>query len=239
MRSEYVSGNYFATLGVSSYAGRLLNENDDTPGAAPTLVLSYRTWQTEFAADPAVVGSTVYVQTNPFVVAGIAPPGFFGDRIITNPLDFWMPLASEPVLEGDNSALKGIDELWLYPMGRVRPGINTGALQAKLSVVLRQWLATRPTYSDHGGTALIPRQHVILAPQQHLQRRHLQLRDCAHDHEHALHPQVAHHCRHRICICNRGQHNLRAAQLLQFGRRVLRLVVDIRSCQSDLGPLPD
>ena len=35
MRSEYVSGNYFATLGVGAYAGRLLNENDDTPGAAP------------------------------------------------------------------------------------------------------------------------------------------------------------------------------------------------------------
>ena len=38
MRSEYVSGNYFATLGVGAYAGRLLNESDDTPAAAPALV---------------------------------------------------------------------------------------------------------------------------------------------------------------------------------------------------------
>jgi macrolide transport system ATP-binding/permease protein len=76
MRSEYVSGNYFSTLGVGPYAGRLLNENDDTPGAAPTLVLSYKTWQSDFAADHAIVGSTVYVETHPFVVAGIAPPGF-------------------------------------------------------------------------------------------------------------------------------------------------------------------
>ena len=60
------------------------------------LVLSYKTWQTEFAADPGIVGSTVYVQTHPFRVAGIAPPGFFGDRVIPNPPDFWMPLASEP-----------------------------------------------------------------------------------------------------------------------------------------------
>ena len=164
MRSEYVSGNYFATLGVGAYAGRLLNENDDTPAAAPTLVLSYKTWQAEFASDPAIVGSTVYVQLHPFVVAGVAPPGFFGDRVIANPPDFWMPLASEPVLEGANSALKGVDELWLYPLGRVRSGVNIGALQAKLSVTLRQWLATRPTYADRGGTALIPRQHVILAP---------------------------------------------------------------------------
>ena len=164
MRSEYVSGNYFKTLGVGAYAGRLFNENDDTPAAAPTLVLSYKTWQANFAADPAIVGSTVYVQTHPFVVAGIAPPGFFGDRIIANPPDFWMPLANETVLEGSNSPVKDPDSLWLYPLGRVRPGVNTGALQAKLSVILRQWLATRPTYSDHGGAAIIPRQHVVLAP---------------------------------------------------------------------------
>ncbi len=164
MRSEYVSGNYFETLGVGAYAGRLLNKNDDTPSAAPTLVLSYKTWQADFAADPAIVGSTVYVQTHPFVVAGIAPPGFFGDRIIAKPPDFWMPLANETVLEGSNSSLKDPDSLWLYPLGRVRPGANMSALQTKLSVILRQWLATRPTYSDHGGAAMIPRQHVVLTP---------------------------------------------------------------------------
>jgi macrolide transport system ATP-binding/permease protein len=164
LRSEYVSGNYFATLGVGAYAGRLLNESDDTPGAAPTLVLSYAAWQADFAADPAVVGSTVYVQLQPFVVAGIAPPNFFGDRVIANPPDVWMPFASETVLEGANSALKNDDTLWLYPLGRVRPGVNINALQAKLSVTLRHWLAARPIFTDHGGAALIPRQHVVVAP---------------------------------------------------------------------------
>lgn len=164
MRSEYVSGNYFATLGVGAYAGRLLNEIDDTRGATPALVLSYQTWQADFAADPAIIGSTVYVQMHPFVVVGIAPPGFFGDRVIANPPDFWMPLTSERMLEGANSALENADSLWLYPLGRVRPGVNLQALQAKLSATLRQWLTTRPTYSGHGGAALIPRQHVILAP---------------------------------------------------------------------------
>jgi macrolide transport system ATP-binding/permease protein len=164
LRSEYVSGNYFATLGVGAYAGRVLNETDDTSGAAPALVLSYKTWQADFAADSAIVGSTVYIQMHPFVVVGIAPPGFFGDRVIANPPDFWMPLASEPVLEGANSALKGDDELWLYPLGRLRSGVHIGTLEAKLSVTLRRWLATRPMYADHGGAALIPRQHVILAP---------------------------------------------------------------------------
>ena len=164
MHSEYVSGNYFVTLGVGAYAGRPLNESDDTTAAAPALVVSYRTWQTDFAADPRVVGSTIYVQTHPFTVVGVAPRGFFGDRIIPNPPDFWMPLASEPVIEGANSALKQSNEEWLYPIGRVRPGINIGMLQAKLSAALRQWLLTQSSFTDHGGAALIPRQHVMIVP---------------------------------------------------------------------------
>ena len=164
MHTEFVSGNYFSTLGVGAYAGRLLNERDDTPEAPPVLVLSYSTWQADFAANPGIIGSTVYLQMHPFVVVGVAPPNFFGDRVIANPPDFWMPLASEPVLEGANSALKVNDQLWLYPLGRVRPGVNMGSLQTKLSVALRQWLVTRPAYTERGGAALIPRQHVILTP---------------------------------------------------------------------------
>ena len=164
MQSEYVSGNYFATLGVGAYAGRLLNERDDTPRATPVLVLSYSSWQADFGADPAILGSTVFVQLHPFVVVGIAPPNFFGDRVVPNPPDFWMPLASEPVIEGANSALMRGYQLWLYPLGRVRPGTNIGSLQAKLSDTLRQWLDEQPGFTGHGGAALVPRQHVVLAP---------------------------------------------------------------------------
>ena len=162
MRTEFVSGNYFTTLGIGAFAGRLFNQNDDVLGATPTLVLSYKSWSTDFAADPNIVGSTIYVQLHPFVVAGVAPPGFFGDRVISNPPDAWLPLATEPVLEGANSALKQSDELWLYPLGRLRPGADVTAVQTKVSAALQQWLSVQPTFTKHGGAALIPRQHVIL-----------------------------------------------------------------------------
>ncbi len=164
LRSEYVSGNYFSTLGVGAYAGRPFGESDDRPGSATTLVLSYRAWKTEFGGDPAIVGSTVDIQTVPFTVVGIAPPGFFGDRIVSIPPDFWLPLATEPVLEGKNAARDQKDTAWLYSIGRLRAGVNTGPLQAKLSSVLRQWLYNAPGYPEHGGAAVIPRQHVVLAP---------------------------------------------------------------------------
>jgi ABC-type antimicrobial peptide transport system permease subunit len=75
-----------------------------------------------------------------------------------------MPLATEPYLLGANSILHNTDSNWLYALGRVRPGTEVGALQAKLSVALRQWLATRPLYTDNGGVGEIPKQHVIIVP---------------------------------------------------------------------------
>jgi macrolide transport system ATP-binding/permease protein len=167
MRSEYVSGNYFGTLGVGSYAGRPLIPSDDKPGAAPVLVLSYQIWQSDFAGDRGVVGSTVYLQTHPFTVVGIAPPGFFGDRVIERPPDFWVPLANEPTIEGAGTSLwsqGNEDTAWLYLLGRVRPHANLAALQAKLSVDLRQWMSTRAAFTADGGVSQIPRQHVVLVP---------------------------------------------------------------------------
>ena len=167
LRSEFVSGNYFATLGVGSYAGRPFTANDDRAGAAPVVVLSYAAWQSDFGGEPGTVGSTVYVQGHPFTVAGIAPRGFFGDRIVERPPDIWIPLSNEPTIEGAGTSLRrqgDEDEAWLYLLGRVRPNTSIQALQAKISVQLRQWMWQQAEYSGHGGAAFIPRQHVVLAP---------------------------------------------------------------------------
>ena len=167
LRSEYVSANYFATLGVGAHAGRPLTQDDDKSGAPPVLVLSYAAWKSNFAGDPAIVGSTVQVQTHPFTVVGIAPPSFFGDRVVERPPDFWMPVSDEPIVEGRGSDLwpKGDeDTAWFYLLGRVRPQTSIPALQAKLSAILRQWMFAHVQYTAHGGAALIPRQHVVLSP---------------------------------------------------------------------------
>lgn len=167
LRSEFVSGNYFATLGVVTYLGRPFTANDDRSGAPPVVVLSYAAWQSDFAGDAGIVGSTVYIQAHPFTVAAIAPPGFFGDRIVERPPDIWIPLSNEPTIEGAGTSLwrqGDEDEAWLYLLGRVRPNTSIQALQAKLSVQLRQWMSQQAEYTGHGGAAFIPRQHVVLAP---------------------------------------------------------------------------
>ncbi len=148
LNGEFVSGNYFSTLGIGAYAGRVFSDNDDMATASPAVVLSYQAWQGEYASDPSIVRSTIYIQARPFTVIGIAPPGFFGDRVRPNPPDFWIPIQTEPYIRGNNSILHHPDSHWLYPVGRVRPGTNVAALQAKLSGAVRQWLYSRPSMTS-------------------------------------------------------------------------------------------
>lgn len=162
LHGEFVSGNYFTMLGLSAYEGRLFSPGDDIPSAAPVAVLSYRAWQGEYASDPSIVGSTIYIQAKPFTVAGIAPPGFFGDRVSDNPPDVWMPLNAEPYVEPTNPYLHAPEDHWLYALGRVRAGTNIAALQSKLTAALRQWIYSRPQMTANGGMALVPRMRVVL-----------------------------------------------------------------------------
>src|SRR5271166_3121605 len=160
--SEYVSGNYFSTFGIGPFAGRMLMPADDVAGAAPAVVMSYQAWRSDYGGDPSIVGSTLYIQRQPMTVVGVAPPGFFGDRIRENPPALWIPLSSEPVIERETSLLHVPDSNWLYAIGRVKPGVNVGSLQAKMSTTLRVWLGSREEYTRNGGSTEIPKQHVVI-----------------------------------------------------------------------------
>jgi len=164
LHGEFVSGNYFQTLGLGSFEGRLLGDSDDTPNAAPATVISYQSWKGEFASDPHIVGSTIYIQTRPFTVVGITPPGFYGDRVSDSPPDFWLPINTEPYLRGTSSILHHGDSHWLYLLGRARAGQSVPAIQAKMTASLRQWLWTRTVLTQFGGGSIIPKMHVVLTP---------------------------------------------------------------------------
>jgi len=142
LHSELVSGNYFSTFGIQPFAGRLLNAQDDQPGAAPVAVISYRAWQQHFGLDPSVIGATFMVNGQPFTVAGVTPPGFFGDRLRDDPPEVFIPIAFEPVLQPTGSILHLDNQHWLYLIGRMKPGAQPSQVEAQLTTELRQWLPT-------------------------------------------------------------------------------------------------
>ncbi|HEU5458682.1 MAG TPA: ADOP family duplicated permease, partial [Terracidiphilus sp.] len=159
----FVSGNYFRVFGLTPAAGRLFVDADDQKGAPITAVMSYDAWQEDFAGDPSVVGSTFYVNTKPATVIGVAPKGFYGDRIDTNPPKYYLPMNSMDAVIGA-PYFNDPDRQWAYMIGRVKPGTNLAALQAKASALLKQQLATLKTFGDPRAKKVLPRTHVVLTP---------------------------------------------------------------------------
>src|SRR5215471_14401509 len=167
LRSEYVTGNYFTTLGVGAFGGRVLTPDDDKPSAPPVIVLSHHTWLNTFGGDPSVVGATFVVDGHPFEAIGVAPPGFFGETLKGNPPDIWIPIQQEPLLAGGSSLLRQPVSAWLRAIGRLRPGASTDGMAPRLTGVLRQWLQHDSGYPANWMEGVIqglPKQTVAVVP---------------------------------------------------------------------------
>jgi predicted permease len=165
--SEYVDGHFFSTLGIGAYLGRLLTPEDDQPGAAPLLVLSHRAWQATYGSDPSIVGSSFVVEGHPLTVIGIAPAGFFGDTLESDPPDIWVPLQMEPLISADGSLLRQPISAWLRMIGRLKPGATTVGMAPRLTGVLRNWMQYDSGYPSNwmpDVIRMLPKQNLNVVP---------------------------------------------------------------------------
>jgi predicted permease len=162
---EYVSGNFFRTFGVQPWIGRLLTEADDQEGAAPVAVMSYRIWKEKYGSDPSVVGASYQINGQAFTVIGVAAPGFYGAKLAGWGMpDLWLPLTTELLIDGATARLKRPNGNFLDLIGRVRPGINSKSLEAKLKVELHDWLASHVPDMEPGEKQLWQQQTLHLIP---------------------------------------------------------------------------
>jgi predicted permease len=161
---EFVSGNSFDVLGLRPYAGRLLEPADDATGAAPVAVMSFQTWE-QMGRDPSVVGSDWQINGQSVTVVGIAPPGFYSERLSSTPPSFWMPLHLVPAIwPRDADLLVRGQQEWLNLMGRLEPGTSVAAVQARMIVELQAYLRSPLARLQTGDLPLIPRQYLRISP---------------------------------------------------------------------------
>ena len=161
--TEYVSGNSFDTLGLRAYAGRLLNPADDVRGAAPVAVMSFSAWEQKFGRDPSIVGSSFLVNGQPVTVVGIAPSGFFGERMAENPPSLWLPINLNSVIT-QNDQVDHPEIQWLNLIGRISPGTAIEPIQAQMNVELQVFLRSPLSKITGGASTLIPKQYLRLTP---------------------------------------------------------------------------
>ncbi len=162
---QYVSGNFFQTLGVSAWRGRLFVDADDLEGTPPVAVMSFHAWQEKYGSDPSVVGSTYQINRQAFTIIGVAPAGFVGAKMTSWGLpDIWLPLTTEPLLLGKTARIKNTRVDWLDLIGRVRPGTNQKTLQAQLQSELHGWLASHLADMSTQEKAVLQNQTLRLSP---------------------------------------------------------------------------
>ena len=115
----WVSGDFFQALGVTPERGRLLTADDDRRGCgAGVAVVSHRFWQVHLGGRESAIGSTLTILDHPFIIAGVAAPGFTGLEV-GQAFDIALPLCSA-ALSSNN--LDRRELWWLTVMGRLRPG---------------------------------------------------------------------------------------------------------------------
>jgi predicted permease len=133
--ARFVTGNFFSVLGVPAYAGRTFTAaEDEAPGEDPVAVLTYDYWRRRFSGSSAAVGSVMRVNDVAVTIIGVTPPGFRGD-IVGQPLDFWLPMMMDPVIQPHMNLLNDRAWSWVVMMGRLRPGVTLEQARAQLTAV--------------------------------------------------------------------------------------------------------
>jgi putative ABC transport system permease protein len=119
---QFVSGEYFAMLGVRPAIGRLITPDDDVRGGAPdgpVAVISYAYWQRQFAGAPDVPGRRIMFDRVPVTIVGVTPPAFLG-VIVGRSFAIALPVRTQPVLMA--STPYPDDGPWLRVMLRLKRG---------------------------------------------------------------------------------------------------------------------
>jgi predicted permease len=161
IQGQLVSGNYFSLLGVNAALGRVLsNADDQLEKPRPVVVLSYSFWQRQLGADPAIVGRTLTLNGATFSVIGVAPAGFAGVLIATEP-DFWAPLTVQEQFTHDKGRLTDRHSNWLIVVGRMRTGMSAARLQAEMHVLAHHLEIEHPDSNKNLDATVYP---ATLAP---------------------------------------------------------------------------
>jgi len=152
-----VSASYFTALGVRPEAGRFFSGQEDTQqGGAPVAVVSDSYFRRQLGGNGALLGSVIYVDSRPFTLIGVTPPGFHGHIFALQPdvfVPITTPLSDDP---WQTARLTSRESVWLSLGGRLAPGATLAQAQAELSGIARRIAQAYPESHGNRGIAVLP-----------------------------------------------------------------------------------
>ncbi len=127
VQGMHVSADYFAMFGAPVIAGRTFTATEDSPHGGHVTVLSYGLWKSRFGADPGIVGSTIQIDGQPYLIVGIIGRSFVTDV----PADLWVPFQFD---------LTSQDMAHYFTVAaRLRPGVTLPQANAQLRLAADQY----------------------------------------------------------------------------------------------------
>ncbi len=137
--TDVVSANYFSVMGVTPIQGRAFRPEEETPGReAAVAMVSYNYWKKN-GLNPAMLGSTITIDSRPFTVIGILPQGFTGTTQVFAP-EIWLPLGVYDQVANDfetenKSKLDDRAGRQLMVIARLKPGMTAAAAAPALKAL--------------------------------------------------------------------------------------------------------
>jgi predicted permease len=125
LRSGQVSVDYFRLAGIPLSNGRTFTADEDKPGGDHVVLLSQGLWKRRFAGDPSVIGKTMSLSGDPYVVIGVLNESPNARVLEPNP-DVWIPFQLDP-----NTTDQGH---FFQALGRLKPGVSLAQARARIKL---------------------------------------------------------------------------------------------------------
>lgn len=157
-----VSANYFDVLGLKPILGRgFLPEEDQKPGGAPYIVISYRFWQTHFGGDRGIIGRVINLNQHPYTIVGVTTPLFQGSQTGLR-AEIWAPIMMQQQLASTFNRLEHRDIGWLILLGRLQKGVTLQRSQLEINALFGQLVHDFP--NEHRGRKRVTASPLWRAP---------------------------------------------------------------------------
>jgi predicted permease len=162
-----VTAGYFHVLGLHPARGHEFNTNNELPGNGRLVILSDRLWRSRFAADPDIIGRKIMLDSQPFTVAAVMPPGTdhpgneYHGLAHGETVDLWWPFTfrGDPNQRGSH---------YLEVIGRLKSGITPAQAQAEMNGLIAQLAREHPDALEGWQALLVPLYQEIVGPTRRL-----------------------------------------------------------------------
>jgi putative ABC transport system permease protein len=153
VEARYANSGFFPLLGIQPLAGRAFIAEEDKAGTTPSVMISHRLWQNHFGSNPSVLGRTLLLDAQSYIIVGVLPAGF---RLAPT-TDLWLPAGLYP----DDPTSHVHHEFSV--LARLKPDVTVQQAQAEIETLNRQQESAFPDTHKNWGVLVKPMENPAAA----------------------------------------------------------------------------